>query len=121
MRALTNVIAASFWLFTSLAWTQTVSPLAPSEAQAQRAPIPLQVFIPTPPSAFRADMQWHLCYEIYLTNLGPLPGLCSHFAGRTRAGPLLSRFKARGLEPGSPIRPLPPAGKGGRPAHTPPA
>ena len=33
MHALTNVIAASFWLFTSLAWTQTVSPLAPSEAQ----------------------------------------------------------------------------------------
>src|SRR5260370_7280891 len=94
MRALTNVIAASFWLFTSLAWTQTVSPLAPSEAQSQRAPIPLQVFIPTPPSAFRADMQWHLCYEIYLTNLSSSSWMVQHIDVKNESAAPLPTLQA---------------------------
>ena len=69
MRAIVKVIAASLWLFSSLAWTQTGTPPAPSDAQAQKPPIPIQIFIPTPPTAFRGDTQWRLCYEIYLTNL----------------------------------------------------
>jgi len=41
-------------------------------AQSSNAkPAPLQVSILTPPSAFRADGRWHLCYEIYVNNLSP--------------------------------------------------
>jgi len=71
MRVIVKVIAASFWLFSSLTWTQTGAPTARSDAQAQKPPIPIQIFIPTPPTAFRGDAQWRLCYEIYLTNLSP--------------------------------------------------
>ncbi len=113
MHALTNVIAASFWLFTSLAWTQTVSPLAPSEAQAQRAPIPLQVFIPTPPSAFRADMQWHLCYEIYLTNLSSSSWMVQHIDVKNESGAPLLTLQGKELETVLSHPALPPDSKGG--------
>jgi murein DD-endopeptidase MepM/ murein hydrolase activator NlpD len=64
-----KVFAASLWLFSLLAWTQTAAPLPPSDEPAQKPPVPIQVVIPTPPTAFRGDQQWRLCYEIYLTNL----------------------------------------------------
>jgi hypothetical protein len=113
MHALTNVIAASFWLFTSLAWTQTVSPLAPSEAQAQRAPIPLQLFIPTPPSAFRADTQWHLCYEIYLTNLSSSSWMVQHIDVKNESGAPLLTLQGKELETVLSHPALPPDSKGG--------
>jgi hypothetical protein len=69
MRAIVKLIIASFWVSSTLAWTQTGTPPAQSDAQAQKPPMPIQIVIPTPPAAFRGDMQWRLCYEIYLTNL----------------------------------------------------
>ena len=108
-----GVIAASFWLFTSLAWTQTVSPLAPSEAQAQRAPIPLQVSIPTPPSTFRADMQWHLCYEIYLTNLSSSSWMVQHIDVKNESGAPLLTLQTKELETVLSHPALPPDSKGG--------
>lgn len=68
MRATVKVMAVSFWLFSSLVWAQT-TPQTRSDAPAQKPPLPIQVSIPTPPTAFRGDSQWRLCYEIYLTNL----------------------------------------------------
>jgi len=64
MRAIVKTIAVAIWLFGSLAWAQ-----ARSDAPAQKPPLPIQVSIPTPPTAFRGDSQWRLCYEIFLTNL----------------------------------------------------
>ena len=113
MHALTNVIAASFWLFTSLAWTQTVSPLAPSEAQAQRAPIPLQVFIPTPPTAFRGDGQWRLCYEIYLTNLSSAAWTVQRIDVKNESGAPLLRVQGKELDGVLSHPALPPDSKGG--------
>src|SRR5215831_3617441 len=113
MHALTNVIAASFWLFTSLAWTQTVSPLAPSEAQAQRAPIPLQVFIPTPPTAFRGNGQWRLCYEIYLTNLSSAAWTVQRIDVKNESGAPLLRVQGKELETVLSHPALPPDSKGG--------
>lgn len=113
MHPLTNVIAASFWLFTSLAWTQTVSPLAPSEAQAQRAPIPLQVFIPTPPKAFRGDGQWHLCYEIYLTNLSSAAWTVQRIDVKNESGAPLLRGQGKELDGVLSHPALPPDSKGG--------
>jgi biotin carboxyl carrier protein len=113
MHALTNVIAASFWLFTSLALTQTVSPLALSEAQAQRAPIPLQVFIPTPPTAFRGDGQWRLCYEIYLTNLSSAAWTVQRIDVKNESGAPLLRVQGKELDGVLAHPALPPDSKGG--------
>jgi murein DD-endopeptidase len=45
------------------------------ETQEHRAPdrpltVPLDVRVPTPPWAFRADGKWHLVYELYIDNAG---------------------------------------------------
>ena len=113
MRAIANVIAASFWLFTSLAWTQTVSPHAPSEAQAQIAPIPLQVQIPTPPTAFRGDSQWRLCYEIYLTNLSSSSWTLQRIDVKNESGAPLLTLQAKDLDSVLSHPALPPGSKGG--------
>ena len=91
MRAIVQVIAASFWLFSSLAWTQTDTPQARSDVQAQEAPVPIQILIPTPPTAFRGDTQWRLCYEIYLTNLSSSSWTVRHIEVKNESGaPLLT-------------------------------
>ncbi len=113
MRVITNVIAASFWLFTSLAWAQTVAPHAPSEAQAQRAPIPLQIFIPTPPSAFRGDTQWRLCYEIYLTNLSSSSWTVQRIDVKNESGAPLLTVQGKELDRVLSHPALPPGSKGG--------
>jgi hypothetical protein len=115
MRALTNFIAASFWLVTPLAWTETVSPLALSEAQAQKAPLPLQVFIPTPPTAFRGDGQWRLCYEIYLTNLSSASWMVQHIDVKNESGAPLLRVQGKELD-GVLSHPALPADSKGGPA-----
>lgn len=91
MRVIVKVIAASFWLFTSLVWTQTGTPHAVSGAQAQKPPLPIQIVIPTPPTAFRGDTQWRLCYEIYLTNLSSVTWTLQRIDVKNESGaPLLT-------------------------------
>lgn len=86
-----KVIATSFCLFSSLLLAQTGTPHAPSGAQGQKPPMPIQIVIPTPPTAFRGDAQWRLCYEIYLTNLSSATWTLEHIDVRNESGaPLLT-------------------------------
>jgi len=62
MRTLPCTLIAVLLLASSLS-AQSVS------KPADEKPAPLVVSILNPPSAFRGDGQWHLCYEIYVTNL----------------------------------------------------
>jgi murein DD-endopeptidase len=49
------------------AFAQNVAPDSPAKQKAHIVPIALSV--PVPPTAFRGDGLFHLCYEIHLTNL----------------------------------------------------
>jgi len=113
MRAIVKVIAASFWLFSSLAWTQTAGPLVPSEAQAQKPPMPIQIVIPTPPTAFRGDAQWRLCYEIYLTNLSSATWTLQRIDVKNESGAPLLTVQAKDLDQVLSHPALPPDSKGG--------
>lgn len=56
--------------FVSLAWGQSISSKTPPPPLVKSdQPIPLAVAIPTAPTAFRGAGGWHLCYELFLTNL----------------------------------------------------
>ena len=107
MKTKTKIIYAAFALFAFASLT-----LLPT-AQAQRAPIPLQVFIPMPPSAFRADTQWHLCYEIYLTNLSSSSWMVQHIDVKNESGAPLLTLQGKELETALSHPALPPDSKGG--------
>jgi murein DD-endopeptidase len=111
MRAIAKVIAASFWLFTSLAWTQ--APPARSDAQAQKPPMPIQIVIPTPPTAFRGDAQWRLCYEIYLTNLSSAAWTLQRIDVRDENGSPLLTVQGKDLDTVLSHPALPPDSKSG--------
>jgi murein DD-endopeptidase MepM/ murein hydrolase activator NlpD len=113
LHAMPKVIAASFWLFSSLAWTQTGAPPARSDAQAQKPPMPIQIVIPTPPTAFRADTQWRLCYEIYLTNLSSATWTLQRIEVKNESGAPLLTVQGKELDDVLSHPALPPDSKGG--------
>ncbi len=113
MRAIAKVIVATFWLFSSLAWTQTGTPPAPSDAQAQKPPIPIQIVIPTPPTAFRGDTQWRQCYEIYLTNLSSAAWTLQRIDVKNENGIPLLTVQGKDLDGVLSHPALPPDSKGG--------
>lgn len=117
MRAILKVIAASFWLFSSLVWTQTGTPHARSDAQAQKPPMPIQVLIPTPPTAFRGDTQWRLCYEIYLTNLSSAAWTVQRIDVKNESGAPLLTVQGKELDGVLSHPALPPDSKSGAAAE----
>ena len=116
MRALAKITAAICLLFCSLAWTQTGKPPAPSHAQAQKPPIPVQISIPTPPTTFRGDTQWRLCYEIYLTNLSSAAWTLQRIDVKNENGDPLLSVQGKELDGVLSHPALPPDSKGGRAA-----
>ena len=93
--------------------TQTVAAVTPSEAQTPRPPIPLQIVIPTPPTAFRGDTQWHLCYEIYLTNLSSSSWTVQRIDVKNESGAPLLTVQEKELDRVLSHPALPPSSKGG--------
>jgi len=93
-----KVVALSFWLFSSLMWAQTGAAHPRSDAQAEKPPLPIQVVIPTSPTAFRGDTQWRLCYEIYLTNLSPAAWTLQRIEVKDEAGAPLLTIQGKELE-----------------------
>jgi Peptidase family M23 len=67
MRALPCVIVVLL-LSCSLSLAQSSpAPVQPRQVEF----VQMQAAIPEPPTAFRGDGAWHLCYEIHLTNVSP--------------------------------------------------
>src|ERR1700761_1376384 len=108
-----KVFAASFWLFSFLAWTQTAAPRPLSDAQAQKPPMPIQIVITTPPTAFRGDAQWRLCYEVYITNLSPATWTLQRIDVKNESGAPLLTVQGRELDGVLSHPALPPDSKGG--------
>ena len=108
-----KLFAASFWLCSLLAWTQTAAPRPLSDAPAQKPPLPVQIVIPTPPTAFRGDAQWRLCYEVYITNLSPASWTLQHIDVTNESGVPLLTVQGKDLDGVLSHPALPPDSKGG--------
>ena len=68
-------------------------------AQSSSAkPAPLQVSILAPPSAFRGDGQWHLCYEIYVDNLSPFTWSVQSIEAKSDNGTALIHLSGKDLD-----------------------
>src|SRR5271167_3255158 len=81
-------------------------------AQSRGVSTGISISIPTPPSAFRGDAQWRLCYEIYITNLSVYSWTVQNIEVANQSGtPLLT---VQGKEPKTVLfhPALPPASKG---------
>src|SRR5271165_5445572 len=92
MRAARCVLMAVLFL-TCLSSAQT------SSEQAQRGKAaPLHVSTLTPPTAFRADGQWHLCYEIFIDNLSSYSWTVQSIEARTDKGTALLNVSGAGLD-----------------------
>ena len=113
MRAIVKVIAASFWLFSSLAWTQAGTPPARLNAQDLKPPLPIQIAIPTSPTVFRGDGRWRLCYEIFLTNLSSATWALQRIEVKNESGTPLLTVQGKELDGVLSHPALPPEGKGG--------
>lgn len=61
-------------------------------------PAPLQVSILTPPTAFRGDGQWHLCYEIYVNNLSPYSWSVQSIEAKSDNGTALIDLSGKDLD-----------------------
>jgi hypothetical protein len=83
-------VVSSLLLFSSLALGQALP--APAQVQTtEKEFVQIQANIPAPPTAFRGNGLWHLCYEIHLTNLSPWSWSVQSIAVVGDAGrPLLS-------------------------------
>lgn len=89
-----SLFVLSFLCSLSLAQSAT----APSQATPNKAAIvPLTVSIPTAPTAFRGE-QWHLCYEIYISNLSSTPWSVQQIEVLNQAGASLRSFQSTGLQ-----------------------
>ncbi len=58
----------------------------------------ISISIPTPPSPFRGDAQWRLCYEIYLTNLSAYSWTVQNIEVANESGTPLLTVQGKELE-----------------------
>jgi len=92
MRAARCVLMAVLFL-TCLSSAQT------SSEQAQRGKAaPLHLAILTPPTAFRADGQWHLCYEIFIDNLSSYSWTVQRIQAKNEQGAVALNVSGAGLD-----------------------
>ena len=68
--------------------------LPPAEARA----VPVMFEVPTAPTAFRADGQWHLCYELRIANLNSAPLTLESIEVMDPSGSVLQTVKDNSLD-----------------------
>ena len=94
MRALPCVIAVLL-LSCSLSLAQSSpAPVQPRQIEF----VQMQAAIPEPPTGFRGEGVWHLCYEIHLTNVSPSPWTLQRIQVSNENGAPLSDISDKGLE-----------------------
>ena len=92
------------WLSASLAGTalaqQTVKPLEsakPPAAPPRPIDTPLDIAVPVPPTAFRADGKTHLVYEVHVTNFGRTECTLTRFEALPPGGTALANLSGDSL------------------------
>lgn len=93
MRALRCVVAV---LLSSCSLSLAQNP--PSAQPRQIEFVQMQAAIPEPPTAFRGDGVWHLCYEIHLTNVSPSVWSLLDIQVSNENGAPLSEISGKGLD-----------------------
>lgn len=89
--------ALALLLATSIAFSQTTTP--PSASPATKGMIvPLALDIPVPPTAFRGDGLWHLCYEIHITNLSSTAWIVQNIQAKSDSGAALLTVEGKTLD-----------------------
>jgi hypothetical protein len=84
---------------TTVLFLACLSPAQTSSEGAERGrAVPFQVSILTPPTAFRSDGQWRLCYEIYVNNLSPYSWTVQSIEAKSDKGAALLNVSGASLE-----------------------
>lgn len=72
---------------------------ATSTASPQKTGIvPIALIVPVPPTAFRGDGLWHLCYEIHLANLSSLTWTVQNIRAKNESGATLLTVEGKALD-----------------------
>src|SRR5271165_1785122 len=81
-----------------LVLARALSAQTPSEEVQRGRAVQMQVSVPTPPVAFRADGQWHLCYEIYINNFKSNPWTVESIEAKSDKGVSLLNVSGANLD-----------------------
>ena len=78
------------------AFGQTVT--AETIGKQKTGVVPIELSVPVPPTAFRGDGLYHLCYEIHLANLSSITWRVQNIEVMNQSGGLLLTVAGKGLD-----------------------
>jgi hypothetical protein len=78
------------------AFGQTVT--AETIGKQKTGVVPIELSVPVPPTAFRGDGVYHLCYEIHLANLSSITWRVQNIEVMNQSGGLLLTVAGKGLD-----------------------
>ena len=85
-------------LATSIAFSPSHRLRRPHRRQRKGTIVPLALDIPVPPTAFRGDGLWHLCYEIHITNLSSTAWIVQNIQAKSDSGATLLTVEGKTLD-----------------------